>query len=123
VERILFAATKADHLHHTQHPQLTAIMEALVRDAKDRADFAGARTAAMSIASLRATTEDRIDHEGRRSTWCAARSQGRASGAAFYPGEAARGPRAASVARPERGGEMARRGLFGDGLRAPAGWC
>ena len=26
VERILFAATKADHLHHTQHARLTAIM-------------------------------------------------------------------------------------------------
>jgi uncharacterized protein len=60
VERILFAATKADHLHHSQHPQLTAIMEAILREAKDRADFAGARTAAMSIASLRATTEDTI---------------------------------------------------------------
>ncbi|WP_111535934.1 YcjX family protein [Palleronia aestuarii] len=62
VERILFAATKADHLHHAQHPQLTAIMEALVSDARRRADFAGARTQAMSIAALRATTEDRVSH-------------------------------------------------------------
>lgn len=45
VEKILFAATKADHLHHTQHAQLNAITEALVRDAKDRADFAGPRRA------------------------------------------------------------------------------
>lgn len=65
VERILFAATKADHLHHRQHAQLTAIMEALMRDAKDRADFAGADTRAMSLASLRATTEDTVEHEGR----------------------------------------------------------
>ncbi len=41
VERILFAATKADHLHHRQHARLTAIMEALLADAKRRADFAG----------------------------------------------------------------------------------
>ena len=26
VEKILFAATKADHIHHTQHPRLTSIM-------------------------------------------------------------------------------------------------
>jgi uncharacterized protein len=58
VEKILFAATKADHLHHSQHPRLTAIVTALLADAKARADFAGADTAAMSIASLRATVEE-----------------------------------------------------------------
>jgi uncharacterized protein len=58
VEKILFAATKADHLHHSQHPRLTAIVTALLADAKGRADFAGADTAAMSIASLRATIEE-----------------------------------------------------------------
>ena len=64
VEKILFAATKADHLHHVQHPQLTAITEALLRDAKDRAEFAGAGATAMSIAAYRATVEDRVEHEG-----------------------------------------------------------
>lgn len=64
VEKILFAATKADHLHHTQHGRLTAIMEALLRSASDRARFAGAQTAALAIASLRATTEETISHQG-----------------------------------------------------------
>ncbi|MBS8271958.1 YcjX family protein, partial [Halomonas litopenaei] len=63
VEKILFAATKADHLHHSQHPQLTAITQALLREAKDRADFAGAQTAAMSIAALRTTVEETVDHK------------------------------------------------------------
>jgi len=86
VEKILFAATKADHLHHSQHPQLTAIMQALVGDAKSRADFAGARTAAMSIAALRATTEDTLPHKG--GTIDVVRGQLLDSGkrAAFYPG-------------------------------------
>ena len=64
VEKILFAATKADHLHHSQHASLTAIMEALTRDARDRARFAGAQTSAMSLASLRATTEATMTHNG-----------------------------------------------------------
>ncbi|MEY4696327.1 MAG: hypothetical protein RIT14_755 [Pseudomonadota bacterium] len=64
VERILFAATKADHLHHEQHPALTAIMAGLLREAKDRADFAGAMTAALSLAGFRATVEDRVTREG-----------------------------------------------------------
>ena len=65
VEKILFAATKADHLHHSQHAQLTDIAEALLKDAKRRADFAGAQTQAMSIAALRATTEDQVENKGR----------------------------------------------------------
>ena len=65
VDRILFAATKADHLHHSQHPALSGIMEAMLREAKDRAEFAGALTAAMSIAGFRATVEDQVTRDGR----------------------------------------------------------
>ena len=65
VERILFAATKADHIHHAQHARLTSLMEALVAEAKRRASFSGARVSAMSIASVRATTEQRVDHKGK----------------------------------------------------------
>jgi uncharacterized protein len=105
VERILFAATKADHLHHRQHPQLTAIMEAILRDAKDRADFAGAKTAAMSIASLRATTEDTVEHEGR--SLDVVRGILAASGkrAAMYPGRLPEDP--AQLLSPARSGAEA----------------
>ncbi|TKZ21643.1 YcjX family protein [Shimia litoralis] len=65
VDKILFAATKADHLHHTQHPQLTAFMQALTREAADRAQFAGAKTHAMSLASVRATVEETLNHDGQ----------------------------------------------------------
>lgn len=60
VERLLFAATKADHLHHSQHSRLTAITAALLAEAVARAEFSGAQTAAMSLASFRATVEERI---------------------------------------------------------------
>lgn len=66
VEKILFAATKADHLHNSQHKQLTDIASALLKDARARADFAGADTRAMSVAALRATTEDRIEKDGKQ---------------------------------------------------------
>ncbi|MGO4907267.1 YcjX family protein [Pseudorhodobacter sp. W20_MBD10_FR17] len=65
VDKILFAATKADHLHHTQHPRLTAITEALLREARDRAAFSGAETSAMSLAALRATVEETRNHGGQ----------------------------------------------------------
>ena len=87
VEKILFAATKADHIHHTQHPRLTAIMEALTRDARDRAQFAGAQTAALSIASLRATTEDTVTHEGAPLSVVRGALFEGGEQAAFYPGD------------------------------------
>jgi uncharacterized protein len=64
VERILFAATKADHLHHEQHPALTAITAGLLAEAKSRADFSGARTEALSLAALRATVEEVVERDG-----------------------------------------------------------
>ncbi len=64
VERILFAATKADHLHHTQHARLSGLTKALLADAQSRADFKGAKTQAMSIAALRATSEVAVQHQG-----------------------------------------------------------
>ncbi|MCB2110741.1 YcjX family protein [Albidovulum sp.] len=87
VERILFAATKADHLHHSQHARLTAIMAALVREAKDRADFAGADTAAMSIAALRATVEESVSHGGTTLDCVRGRLLSSGKDAALYAGE------------------------------------
>ena len=86
VEKILFAATKADHLHHSQHAQLTAIMEALTREARERAKFAGASTQALAIASLRATTEDTMTHEGTPLDVVRGTLLDTGKQAAFYPG-------------------------------------
>ncbi len=87
VERILFAATKADHLHHSQHPALTAIMEAMLREAKARADFAGARTAALSLASLRCTVEETISRDGAVLDAVRGRLVATGKQAVMYPGQ------------------------------------
>ena len=101
VERILFAATKADHLHHRQHARLAAIMEALVKEARGRADFKGAQTAAMSIASLRATVEETIEHNGRKLD-CVRGTLEDGRQAAFYPGALPEDP--ARLLQPARAG-------------------
>jgi len=101
VERILFAATKADHLNHEQHGRLTAIAEALLRQARDRAAFAGAGTAAMSIAALRATVEETKEHAGRQIGCVRGRLEdGRQ--AALYPGALPEDPMA--LVDPARAG-------------------
>ena len=57
IDKIVFAATKADHLHHSQHDQLEAILDHLVADARKKARFSGATVETMAIASVRATRE------------------------------------------------------------------
>jgi predicted YcjX-like family ATPase len=64
IERVLFAATKADHIHHTSHDRLAAVMSHLVARAAARAQGAGARVETMAFAAVRATREVRI-RQGR----------------------------------------------------------
>ncbi len=102
VEKILFAATKADHLHHSQHPQLTAIMQAMLREAQARADFAGAETMAISMASLRATVEETLTRDGNSLDAVRGRLLTTGKQAAMYAGELPRDP--ARLLSPAREG-------------------
>ena len=87
VEKILFAATKADHLHHSQHPALTAIMQAMLREAQSRADFAGAETMAISIASMRCTVEETLTRDGVALDAVRGRQLATGKQVAMYPGQ------------------------------------
>jgi predicted YcjX-like family ATPase len=64
IDRILFAATKADHLHRTSHDRLEAILRKMVERAASRAEFAGARTDVVALAAVRATREALVQHNG-----------------------------------------------------------
>jgi uncharacterized protein len=64
VERILFAATKADQLHHTSHDRLESILRLLVAEAVTRAEFLGAEYNVAAIAAVRATREARVTQRG-----------------------------------------------------------
>ncbi|UJW86655.1 YcjX family protein [Devosia sp. SL43] len=64
IDRILFAATKADHVHHTSHDRLESILNRLVSNASKRARFAGAETKSIALAGIRATREGTIVENG-----------------------------------------------------------
>lgn len=57
IDRLIFAATKADHLHHASHDRLESVMRNLAEGAIDRARFAGADVRVMALSALRATRE------------------------------------------------------------------
>ena len=60
IDRILFAATKADHLHHSSHDRLEAVLRRTVAKAADRAEYAGAAIDVVALAAVRATREAQV---------------------------------------------------------------
>ncbi len=66
-EKILFAATKADHLHQVSHDRLEALLRLLVARAMRRTEAAGARVGAVALASVRATRETTIQVDEKTS--------------------------------------------------------
>src|SRR5437868_8096565 len=57
IDRILFAATKADHLHHQSHDRLEAVLRRAVAKAAGQAEVAGAAIDVVALAAVRATRE------------------------------------------------------------------
>jgi predicted YcjX-like family ATPase len=64
IDRILFAATKADHLHREDHDRLEAILERLVARGIEHAKFKGADVDVLAMAAVRATREATVKHDG-----------------------------------------------------------
>src|SRR6185295_20251549 len=57
IDRILFAATKADHLHHTSHDKLERFLARMTDRALSQAKFSGATVDVVALAAVRATRE------------------------------------------------------------------
>jgi predicted YcjX-like family ATPase len=87
IDRILFAATKADHLHHEQHPRLTALGEAMLAEAANRAALSGAQVRAVALAAIRCTVEQEITREGERLRLVRGLRLPDRKEAAIFPGE------------------------------------
>jgi predicted YcjX-like family ATPase len=64
IDRVLVAATKADHLHHESHHRLDRLTRRLVDRAIDRIGMAGAGIDVMALASVRATREATVRRDG-----------------------------------------------------------
>ena len=64
VDRVLFAATKADLLHHSGHDKLEVILRTLIDQAANRADATGAAFDIAAIAAVRATREATLKQNG-----------------------------------------------------------
>ncbi|MCF6271577.1 MAG: YcjX family protein [Rhodobacteraceae bacterium] len=111
VSKILFAATKADHIHHSQHPRLNGFLAALLADAKEVANWKGAETEVLSLAAMRATVEQTVKHEGAPLELVRGRLLDGGKEVALHPGDLPEDPerllgpaRAGDATWPEGGG-------------------
>lgn len=57
IDKLLFAATKADHIHSSSHDRLEAILRVIIDRALGRAADTGADVGVQALAALRATRE------------------------------------------------------------------
>lgn len=64
IDRILFAATKADHVHHENHDRMEKILSRLVKNAIASAQFSGAKIDVVAMAAVRATREAELKDDG-----------------------------------------------------------
>lgn len=64
IDKLLFAATKADHVTVDQHANLVALLQQLVQDAWQNAAFEGITMDCVGLASVQATRSGLIDVQG-----------------------------------------------------------
>nr|WP_299245532.1 YcjX family protein [uncultured Halomonas sp.] len=66
IDRLAIAATKADHVTPDQHPNLVALLEALLAEPIKDLRFADVPVKALSLASIRATKAHEVEQHGKR---------------------------------------------------------
>ena len=64
IDKLLFAATKADHITTEQHKNLTLLLNQLIAKCRKDIQFEGIDVETMSMSSIRATEGGFIDHQG-----------------------------------------------------------
>ncbi|MGF1725496.1 YcjX family protein [Photobacterium nomapromontoriensis] len=66
IDKVLFAATKADHVTPEQHPNLVSLLQQLVNEAWQTASFEGIKMDCMSLSSIQATQLGMVDYQGKQ---------------------------------------------------------
>ena len=87
IDRILFAATKADHLHHSSHDRLEAVLRRTVSRAVVRAEDTGAQIDVVALAAVRATREAQVARgRDKLPSLLGTPAAGESAGGAFFDG-------------------------------------
>ncbi|MCT8341529.1 MULTISPECIES: YcjX family protein [Photorhabdus] len=64
IDKLMFAASKADHVTADQHANLVSLLQQLIQEARQNAVFEGISMDCVGLASVRATESGVIEHNG-----------------------------------------------------------
>lgn len=87
IDRVLFAATKADHVATNQHHNLRLLLEQMVADAAKEVRFSDVRTETMTLSSVKCTETVITDHQGHKLSCVKGVPQDRDKEVLLFPGE------------------------------------
>ncbi|WP_261640528.1 YcjX family protein [Erwinia mallotivora] len=87
IDKLLFAATKSDHVTHDQHANLVSLLQQLVQDAWQNAAFEGINIECIGLASVQATQSGLVDHQGEKLPALHGHRLKDHQPLTFYPGE------------------------------------
>jgi predicted YcjX-like family ATPase len=113
IDKVLFAATKADHIASNQHANLVRLLDGLMAEPRNAIRFEGADVRTMAVAALKCTETVTAEHQGRQLPCVRGIPIGRNRPTVLYTGEIPDTPQALS-------GEGERRFIF-HSFRPPAG--
>jgi len=89
IDRVLLAATKADHIPAQQHLALRQLVQRLLGEARRTIRYEGAEVEAMALAAVKCTSNVMADYEGRRLPCIRGKPFGRDKPVTLFPGEIA----------------------------------
>ncbi|TCV99859.1 YcjX family GTP-binding protein [Biostraticola tofi] len=87
IDKLMFAATKADHITADQHASLVSLLRQLVQDAWQNAAFEGIAMDCAGIASVQATQSGMVSHQGKDVPALKGYRLADNAPLTFYPGE------------------------------------
>ena len=87
IDRLLFAATKADHITADQHTNLVSLLQQLVQEAWQNAAFEGITMKCLGLAAVQATQNGQVEHNGETLAALRGHRIGDNAPLTVYPGE------------------------------------
>ncbi|WP_207481121.1 YcjX family GTP-binding protein [Arenibaculum pallidiluteum] len=87
IDRVLFAATKADHVASNQHGNLKSLLAGFVAERARAVRFQGAEVECMALAAVKCTETVTTEHDGRQLYCVQGIPLGRDRPTVLFPGE------------------------------------
>lgn len=87
IEKLLFVASKADHVAANQHANLKHLLELMIAPARRKARFAGLETDVLAVSALRTTDTVKTEHQGQMLSCVRGRLKDEDRETVLFPGE------------------------------------